>query len=125
MAIVHASCTKKAKEMMSSTQPHGRPALQLNPSQVPAFTAEGLKAYLQGAPSCSLEPTLSGQPPTVESLEFVGCKKLIDRLKVHIGLADDAPVCYVMLRGPFHMTMISLPPGAIPYLRVCETVKEI
>ena len=128
--IVHASCTKKAKEMMSGTQPQygspgpARSALKLNPSQVPAFTAEDMQAYLHGAPSCSLGPTLSGQPPTVESVEFVGCKELTDRLKVSIGLAGNALVCYVVLRGPFHPTM-TLPPGAIPYFRVCETAQEI
>lgn len=117
--------------MVSGTQPQygssglTRPALKLNPSQVPAFTADDMQAYLQGAPSCSLGPTYSGQPPTVEAVEFVGCKELTDRLNVHIGLADDAPVCYVVLRGPFHPTMTSRPPGGVAYFRLCETVEEI
>ncbi len=110
---------------MSSTQPHGRPALKVDPSQVPAFTAEDMKAYLQGAPSCSLGPTLSGQPPTVESVEFVGCKELTARLHVFIGWDDDALVCHVVLRGPFNLTGISTPPGHHPGPYVCETVQEI
>lgn len=110
---------------MSSTQPHGRPALKRHPSQVPAFTAEDMKAYLQGAPSCSLGPTLSGQPPTVESVEFVGCKELTDRLNVYIGLADGAPVCYVVLRGPFLLSGISYPPGGHHLPPFSETEEEI
>ena len=84
-----------------------------------------MTAYLQGAPSCGLGPTLSGQPPTVESVEFVGCKVLTDRLNVYIGLADDALVCYVVLRGPFNLAMMSLPPGAHPGPHFSETVEEI
>lgn len=123
--IVPATHTKKATDMMSGTQPHGRPALKLNPGQVPAFAAEDMNAYLQGAPSCALGPTLSGQPPTVESVEFVSCKELTDRLNVYIGLADDAPVCYVVLRGPFLLSGISYPPGDHHLPPFSETVEEI
>jgi hypothetical protein len=101
--------------MMSGTQPPGRPALKLSPGQVPAFTAEDLKAYLQGAPECSLGPTLSGERPTVESVEFARVTELTKRLNMWIGPDDDAPVCFVVLRGPFHLTGISLPPGKVVY----------
>jgi hypothetical protein len=110
---------------MSGAQPQDRPALRLHPGRVPAFTAEDMKAYLQGAPSCSLGPTLSGQPPTVESVEFVGCKELTVRLHVYIGLADDAPVCYVVLRGPFMLTGVSFPPGGHHLPPFSETEEEI
>lgn len=103
-----------------------RPELKLDPNKTPAFTAEDMTTYLQGAPQCSLGPTLSGLPPTVESVEFVGCKELTDRLNVSIGLADDAPVCHVVLRGPFHLTKISVPPGyRNPGPAICPTVEEI
>ena len=36
---------------------------------------------------------------------------MTDRLHVWVGLADDAPVCPVVLRGPFLLREISLPPG--------------
>ncbi len=98
---------------MSGTQHCGRSALKLTPNKVPAFTLEDMKTYLQSAPSCSGGPTLSGQPPTIETLEFVGCKELTDRLNLFIGLPDDALVCYVVLRGPFQLTMLSYPPGAV------------
>ena len=123
--IVHAHCTKKAKGMMSGTQPQGRPALKLTPNQVPAFTAEDMKAYLQGAPCCSLGPTLSGQPPTVESVEFASCRELRDRLHVYIGPDDDALVCYVVLRGPFNLTGVSFPPGGHHLPPFSETEEEI
>ena len=111
---------------MSRTQPPGRPALKLNPGQVPAFTAEDMRAYLQGAPECSLGPTLSGEPPTVESVEFASFKELKYRLNESIGLDDDAPACFVVLRGPFHLTRISLPPGKVVYgIPWCNTVGEI
>jgi hypothetical protein len=111
---------------MSGTQPPGRPALKLTPGQVPAFTAEDMKAYLQGAPECSLGPTLSGEPPTVESVEFASVKELRERLHAYIGPSDDALACSVVLRGPFHLTMISLPPGKIVYgIPWCNIVGEI
>ncbi len=111
--------------MMSDTQPHGRPALKLTSKWTPAFTADDMKAYLQGAPSCSLGPTLAGEPPIVESVEFVTCKELTDRIKVYIGPDDDALVCYVVLRGPFLLAMMSLPPGAVPGPHFSERVIEI
>jgi hypothetical protein len=43
-------------------------------------------------------------------VEFVGSKGLADRLNMHFWLADDAPICYVGLRGPFLLEGISLPP---------------
>jgi len=111
---------------MSGTRLPGRPALKLTPGQVPAFTAEDMKAYLQGAPECSLGPTLSGEPPTVESVEFASVKELRERLHVYIGPSDDAPVCFVVLRGPFHLTMISRAPGTVVYgIPWCNTVGEI
>lgn len=110
---------------MSGTQPRGRSALKLTRNRIPAFTLEDMKAYLQSAPSCAGGPTLSGQPPTIDTLEFVGCKQLTDRLNLFIGLADDALVCYVVLRGPFWMKLVSYPPGAIHGIPVSETVEEI
>ncbi len=110
---------------MSSTQPHRRSVLKLTPNKVPAFTLEDMKAYLESATSCSGGPTLSGQPPTIDTLEFVGCKELTDRLNLFIGLPDDALVCYVVLRGPFRLTLMSYPPGAVQGIPVSETVEEI
>lgn len=110
---------------MSGFQPSGRSTLKLTPSRVPAFTADDMKSYLHSAPSCAGGPTLSGNPPTIETLEFVGCKELTDRLHTFIGLPDDALVCYVVLRGPFHLTGISYPPGALHGVPVSQTVEEI
>ena len=110
---------------MSDTQPRGHSALKLTPNKVPAFTLEDMRAYLQSAPFCAGGPTLSGQPPTIDTLEFVGCKELTDRLNLFIGLPDDALVCYVVLRGPFHLTLMSYPPGAVQGIPVSETVEEI
>jgi hypothetical protein len=85
-----------------------------------------MKAYLQGAPECSLGPTLSGEPPTVESVEFASVKELRERLDVWIGHDEDALVCFVVLRGPFHLTRISLPPGKVVYgIPWCNTVGQI
>ncbi len=84
-----------------------------------------MTSYLQSVPASAGGPTLSGDPPTIETLEFVGCKELTKRLNLYIGLADDALVCYVVLRGPFHLTQMSLPPGATPGARICQRVLEI
>ena len=111
---------------MSGAQLPVRPALKLTPGQVPAFTAEDMKAYLQGASECSLGPTLSGEPPTVESVEFASVKELRERLHVYIGPSDDALVYFVVLRGPFHLTRISRPPGKVSYgIPWCNIVGEI
>ena len=110
---------------MSGTQPRGRSALKLTPNKVPAFILEDMKAYLQSAPSCARGPTLSGQPSTIDTIEFVGCKELTDRLNLFIGLPDDLLVCYVVLRGPFRLTLMSYPPGAVQGIPVSETVEEI
>jgi hypothetical protein len=111
---------------MSGTQPPRRPALKVTRGQVPAFTAEDMKAYLQGAPECSLGPTLTGEPPTVESVEFARVKELTKRLNMWISPDDDALVCFVVLRGPFHLRGISLPPGNVVYgLPWSNTVSEI
>ena len=110
---------------MANTQPHVRPPLKLTSKWTPSFTADDMTAYLQGAPECRLGPTLSGEPPTVESVEFVTCKELTDRIKVYIGPDDDALVCYVVLRGPFLLSMMSLLPGADPGPHFSQTVEEI
>jgi hypothetical protein len=111
---------------MAGTRPPGRPALKLIPGQIPAFTADDMKAYLRGAPECSLGPTLSGEPPTVELVEFASVKELRERLHVGIGSSDDASVCFVVLRGPFHLTQISLAPGTVVYgIPWCNIVGEI
>lgn len=99
---------------MFDSQRVGRSPLKLTPGKVPAFTADDMRAYLQSAPECAVGPTFSGEPPIIETLEFVGCKELSRRLKLSIGLPDDALVCYVVLLGPFNATRISLPPGAPP-----------
>jgi len=110
---------------MSGFQVFGRAPLKLTPGSVPAFTADDMTSYLQSAPACAGGPTLSGDPPIIETLEFVGCQELTKRLKLYIGLADDALVCFVVLRGPFLMTMMSLPPGAPPGPHFCHRFHEI
>jgi hypothetical protein len=123
--IVSSRSAKKASAMMSGIKPPRRPALKLIPGQIPAFTAEDMTAYLHGAPCCSMGPTLSGEPPTVESVEFASVKELRKRLNVWIAPDDDALVCFVVLRGPFLLTMISVPPGARPGPYFSDTVGEI
>lgn len=110
---------------MSGTQPSWRSALKLTPGKVPAFTADDMRSYLQSAPLSAGGPTLWGDPPTIETLEFMGCKELTDRLSLFIGLPDDALVCYVVLRGPFWMTNVSYPPGSHHGVGVSQTVQEI
>jgi hypothetical protein len=78
---------------MSDTRLPGRPALKLRPGQVPAFTADDMKAYLQGAPECLLRPTLSGESPTVESVVFASVKALMERLPVYIGPSNAWAPC--------------------------------
>jgi hypothetical protein len=110
---------------MSGLQPLSRAPLKLAHNKVPAFTAEEMKSYLQSAPVCAGGPTFSGDPPIIETLEFVGCQELTKRLKLSIGLADDALVCYAVLRGPFLMTLMSLPPGTPPGPHFSHRVVEI
>jgi hypothetical protein len=115
----------KETRVTSGSQSLDRSPLKLTPGRVPAFTADDMRSYLQSAPVCAGGPTLSGDPPTIETLEFVGCKELTDRLNLYIGLPDDALVCYVVLRGPFHLRRISYPPGSLHGVPVSQTVEEI
>lgn len=124
--IVQSRSAKNPRERMSGTQSPRRPELKLTLGEFPAFTAEDMTAYLQGAPECSLGPTLSGEPPTVESVEFASSGELRERLSVWISSDDDAPVCFVVLRGPFHLTKMSRPPGKVVYgIPWCNIVGEI
>jgi hypothetical protein len=84
-----------------------------------------MRSYPQSAPLSAGGPTPSGDRPTIETLEFVGCKELTDRLNLFIGLPDDALVYYVVLRGPFWMTNVSYPPGSHHGVGVSQTVQEI
>jgi hypothetical protein len=112
--------------VMAEIQPLERSILRLTSKWAPAFTVDDMKSYLLSAPVSAGGPTLSGGLPTIETLEFVGCKELTDRLKLFIGLPDDALVCYVVLRGPFRLAMMSLPPGTSYHGDpVSQTVEEI
>jgi len=124
--IIHALGPQEARDMMPTTPSFGEPTgIKLNPGQVPAFTADDMKIYLQSKPSCSLGPTLSGEPPTVESIEFVPSGELRDRLSLWIGLPDDALACFVVLRGPFLLKGISYAPGTQHSPAYCQMVGEI
>ncbi|HLY29727.1 MAG TPA: hypothetical protein VKQ36_01740 [Ktedonobacterales bacterium] len=101
-----------------------RSLLKLRPHASSAFSVEDMEAYLLSAPSCAAGPTLLGQLPTIETLEFVHSKELSNRLHMFIR-HDDALVCYVVLRGPFYAWMVSFPPGAQHEIPVVETVEEI
>ena len=111
---------------MPTTPQFGRETgIKLNPGHVPAFTAEDMRVYLGGRPSCGLGPTVSGLPPTVESIEFAPSRELRDRLHIDTGLPADALACFVVLRGPFLMTLMSRPPGPPRPPGVCEIIGEI
>ncbi len=111
---------------MSSGRPfdEGSP-LELTSNGVPAFTLEDMREYLQSTPSCALGPTVTGQPPTIETVEFVRCRELTDRLHLYFGLADDALVCYVVLRGPFYPAGVSYAAGSQHVAGVCNRAQEI
>ena len=104
--------------------PHGRAPLKLTTNTFPAFTLDDVREFLLSAPRSAGGPTVSGQLPTIETLEFVRCKELSDRLRLSIGLADDALVCYVVLRGPFQLTGMSFPPGVFRGIPIAQTVQE-
>jgi len=110
---------------MAGVQPVARAPLKVTQNKIPAFTADEMTSYLHSAPACAGGPTLSGDSPIIETLEFVECRELTKRLKLSIGLADEALVCSAVLRGPFLMTMMSLPPGAPPGPHYCHRVVEI
>lgn len=67
----------------------------------------------------------TGDPPTIETLEFVSRDELTKRLNLFIGMGEDTLVCYAVLRGPFLMTRMSLPPGSAPGPHFSTTVLEI
>ena len=102
-----------------------RTPLKLTTGKIPAFTLEDMTVYLLSGPVCAGGPTLSGDPPAIETLEFVGCKELAGHLHTYIGLADDAPVCYVVLLGPFLLRGVSFPPGTVHTAPISQRVEEL
>lgn len=111
--------------MTAENRIDGRTPLRLTNGKIPAFTLEDMTAYLHSGPVCAGGPTLSGDPPTIETLEFVGCKELTGRLHTYIGLAGDAPVCYAVLCGPFLLRGVSFPPGTVHTAPISQRVEEI
>jgi hypothetical protein len=57
-------------------------------------------------------PTVSGKPPTIVKMELLTVAQMRALgAEGMYGLADTAPVYFVLLRGPFVPSGISVPPG--------------
>lgn len=99
--------------MTLSTNP-GVPAIIPKNNGTPAFTAADVNLYYLNH-SFSAGPTVSGAPPTVESVKFMTSGEARTLMKgEYIGIPDSAMVCYVVLRGPFYPMNVSVPPGQAP-----------
>lgn len=78
------------------------------PADKPCFTVDDVKAYIK-THAIPRAGTVSGKPAKILSIDFITSKEASERMKGDsIGLADNAPVCYVELYGPFIT-------GSVPY----------
>lgn len=82
------------------------------PADRACFTVDDVKAYIK-THAIPMAGTVSSKPAKILSIEFITSKEARERMKGDsVGVADDAPVCYVVLYGPFQTG--SVPPGAKP-----------
>jgi hypothetical protein len=80
-------------------------------SMIPAFTVNDVKNYIAryGFPG---GPTVKGSSPTVMKVLFITAKQA--SILMHgeeTGRPDNALVCYVLLKGPFDTSSMSVPPS--------------
>ena len=94
-------------------KPMGIPlSLTSAPADKACFTVDDVKEYVttHAIPQAGV---ISDKPAKILSIEFITGKEASERMKGDsVGVEDNAPVCYVVLYGPFQMG--SVPPGAKP-----------
>ncbi|MGB8347237.1 MAG: hypothetical protein WCD86_20285 [Ktedonobacteraceae bacterium] len=81
-------------------------------TMIPAFTVSDVKSYISknGFPG---GPTVKGSSPTVLKVLFITAKQASILMRGEdTGRPDNALVCYVLLKGPFDTSSISVPSNA-------------
>lgn len=81
-----------------------------NSSTIPSFTVADVNAYLLTHSQAEFTP-VQGAHLSVEKVLFVSDKVATQLMNgENPGLADNAVVCFALLKGPFHV-QVALPPG--------------
>jgi|SRR5579884_901008 hypothetical protein len=89
--------------------PPGVPAIRPHIAGIPSFTAADVAQYIKTGSSIR---TISRAVPAITKTEFITAQQASNLLQGEsIGRPDNALVCYVELRGPFHVEG-PLPQGA-------------
>lgn len=89
----------------------GVPAITPSQPGIPAFTIDDVKHYLA---SHSFEggPTVDRSSYSIDTIQFLKAKQASVLMQGEVvGLPDDALVCYTVLRGPFILQNVRMPPG--------------
>jgi hypothetical protein len=89
----------------------GSPAITPRTSGSPAITINDVRQYLQNTPFPG-GPTVSGKPYTIVSITLMASKQASMIMHgEYVGIPDNQLVYYVVVRGPFILTGMSVPPG--------------
>ncbi len=112
------TATSRSASSQTNTQSPGSPAItphiNLSNPKLPTFTANDVRQYIlhNGSPA---GPLVKGAHITFEKIEFVTSSQASQLLKGEwIGLPDNAPVCYVLIHGPFKATAVHPDPEFSP-----------
>lgn len=82
-----------------------------NSPATPDFTVEDVQAYLLLTASVPKLTPVQGAHLTIEEVSLISSKEATQRMGGESpGLPDDAQVCFVLVKGPFHV-QIDAPPG--------------
>jgi hypothetical protein len=99
---------------MEAGAPAITPHIHLAASQanLPTFTQTDVVQYISqhGSPAGPLMP---GAHLTILKIEFTTARQASQLMEGEdMGIPDNAPVCYVLLQGPFRATNMHLPPAS-------------
>jgi hypothetical protein len=92
-----------------------KPHINLAPSQAskPTFTQADVENFILKSNSSPAGPLVGGAHLTILEIEFTTAKQAAILMEGEdIGIPDNAPVCYVLLQGPFKATGMHLSPEA-------------
>lgn len=83
------------------------------------LTSQDVTQYLQ-THLFAAGPTTTGKPPTIELIQLLTDVQASKKIGSSVGLPNNAPVYYVLLRGPFIPVNVKLPPSEKPIGNVDE-----
>lgn len=104
---IHSPIPRSYATGLPAIRPH---SVSSSPG-TPGFTVDDVKAYIPTASQPRLVP-VQGAHLTIEKVVFISSKEATQLMQGESpGLADDALVCFVLLKGPFYV-QVDYAPGS-------------